>query len=74
MATKESSIVWFIKQFNAYGTENFKTLFKKEIEQAKEMHKQEIIDARANSPILDIESISDYVIEAEQYYNITFRK
>ena len=45
MATKESSIVWFIKQFNAYGTENFKTLFKKEIEQAKEMHKQEIIDA-----------------------------
>ena len=63
MTQKESSIVWFIKQFNAYGTENFKTLFKKEIEQAKEMHKQEIIAAK-----------DDGYNDAEQYYNKTFGK
>ena len=72
MATKESSIVWFIKQFNAYGTENFKTLFKKEIEQAKEMHKQEIIDAIKFGQ----DNYTDTTIEdkkiAEQYYNETF--
>lgn len=72
MATKESSIVWFIKQFNAYGTENFKTLFKKEIEQAKEIHKQEIIDAIKFGQ----DNYTDTTIEdkkiAEQYYNETF--
>jgi hypothetical protein len=66
MTQKESSIVWFIKQFNAYGTENFKTLFKKEIEQAKEMHKKEIIEAYRFG-------ISDeYVIGSEEYYKETF--
>ena len=73
METKQSSIEhllnWMSKNQYFIGNDLLK-----EIEQAKEMHKQEIIDARANSPILDIESISDYVIEAEQYYNITFRK
>ena len=66
MAKKEISIVWFIKQFNAYGTENFKTLFKKEIEQAKEMHKQEIIDAWEDG------QGSFSTRNAEQYYNETF--
>jgi hypothetical protein len=45
-----------------------------DIEQAKEMEKQQIIDARVNAPLLNTGYKSDYVIEAEQYYNETFKK
>jgi len=74
METKQSSIVWFIKQFNAYGTENFKTLFKKEIEQAKEMHKQEIIESyREGRTAQQAKKPSRfYNRTSEQYYNETF--
>jgi len=44
------------------------------IEQAKEMEKEQIIDARVNAPLLNAESIYDYVIEAEKYYNETFKQ
>jgi hypothetical protein len=44
------------------------------IKQAKEMEKQQIIDARVTSPLLDTCNKNDYVIEAEQYYNETFNK
>ena len=41
--------------------------------QAKEMEKQQIIDARVDSPLLNTASKNDYIIEAEQYYNETFK-
>jgi hypothetical protein len=43
-------------------------------EQAKEIEKEQIIDARVNAPLLNTESKYDYVIEAETYYNETFKQ
>ena len=42
-------------------------------EELLEMEKQQIIDARVTSPLLDTCNKNDYVIEAEQYYNETFK-
>ena len=61
MGTKQSSIEWLVDELTSLG-HNFK-LYKKEIEQAKEMHKQEIIEAK-----------DDGYNDAEQYYNETFGK
>ena len=68
---KQSSIEWLINIVERYienlsedDLENLSNLF----EQAKEMHKQEIIDAYKFG-------ISDeYVIGSEDYYNKTFGK
>jgi hypothetical protein len=46
---------------------------KKFLPKAKEMEKQQIMVARVNAPLLNTESKYDYVIEAEQYYNETFK-
>ena len=44
-----------------------------EYEQAKEMEKQQIIDARITAPLLLGIDKSIYLNEAEQYYNETFK-
>ena len=63
-----------VKQFDSiYVSDNLNDI-SGIIEQAKEMEKQQIIDARVNAPLLNTEYKSDYVIEAEQYYNQTFGK
>ena len=43
-------------------------------EQAKEMEKQQIIDARVTSPLFNTGNKDSYEIEAEQYYNEKFNK
>ena len=48
--------------------------FLKELEQAKEMEKEQIIQARTTAPIIPTIDMIDYVKEAEQYYNETFNK
>jgi hypothetical protein len=48
--------------------------YSNELAEAKEMEKEQIIDARVNAPLLNTESKYDYVIEAEQYYNETFKQ
>jgi len=40
---------------------------------AKEMEMQQIIEARVTAPLLDTCSKNEYIIEAEQYYNETFK-
>ena len=42
-------------------------------EQAKEMEKQQIIDARLTAPLINSPFESDYREEAEQYYNEQFK-
>jgi hypothetical protein len=42
--------------------------------QAKQIEKQQIIEARVTAPLLDTCSKNEYIIEAEQYYNETFNK
>ena len=44
------------------------------LEQALEMEKQQIIDARVTAPLLPYTDKQSYVKEAEQYYNETFNK
>jgi hypothetical protein len=41
---------------------------------AKEMERQQLIDARYTAPVLYTENHNDYIDEAEQYYNETFEK
>jgi hypothetical protein len=74
----QTSIEWLIEQLSIYGDKAFNkeiTLGEYHIkriqliEQAKEMHKQEIIDAFWNGS-----SHWDSELEAEQYYNEIFKK
>ena len=44
------------------------------IQQAKEMEKQQIIEARVTAPIIASTNKDDYQTEAEQYYNETYGK
>jgi L-rhamnose isomerase len=69
MEIKESSIEWLMVKIHTTDWVNNTREEKLEIfEQAKEMHKQEIVDAYKFG-------ISDeYVIGSEEYYNKTFGK
>ena len=66
METKQSSIEWLIEHFG--GIENCTPDFRYKIDQAKEMHKQEILDAwedgRGSFPTRN----------EEEYYDKTFGK
>ena len=65
---KQTAVDWLIDQlekYELYSKISFQCL--KEIEQAKEMHKQEIIDAWEDGH----DSFSTR--NAEQYYNETFK-
>ena len=66
---KQTAIEWLVNKLNLFNItkeEHYEILCQIELE-AKEMEKQQIIDARVKI-ILD----SNYV-EAEQYYNETFK-
>jgi len=66
---KQTSIEWLKKELEEYGSSSHLNLdwktFDELIEQAKEMHKQEIIDAAERWKGTDF---------AEKYYNETFKK
>ena len=70
---KGTAVEWYAEQMQLkekFTQEEFDNITK----QAKEMEKQQIIEARVDSPLLNTASKHDYVIEAEQYYNETFNK
>jgi hypothetical protein len=58
-----TSIEWLIEQFNLQA-------YSPHIEQAKEMHKKEIIDAFKRGLVNDMNGIEE--INSEQYYKETF--
>jgi len=66
---KQTAVEWLVEDLTRLG-HNFK-LYKKEIEQAKEIEKQQIIDACDNAQRTDF-----YVkyYDTEQYYNETFKE
>ena len=66
---KETAVEWFIEYFSKYVDMN-KHL--EEIEQAKEMEKQQIIDAFKRGTINEMNGIEE--IDSEQYYNETFKQ
>jgi hypothetical protein len=66
---KQSAVEWLIDEFNLeFRFQNFK----KTLEQAKEMEKQQIIDAHLCGLIYPLESEASK--QAEEYYNETFNK
>jgi hypothetical protein len=68
MSKKQSSIEWLEQQFNDPNIPNSTMLF----EQAKQLHKQEIIDANRDGVDMIIEH-KPY-ITGEEYYNNTFKQ
>jgi hypothetical protein len=73
---KQTAIEYLLKKLIRLG-DNSKILFyQKEIEEAKEMEKQQIIYAHLNGQaIFDKEKFREEVVKnAEQYYNETFEK
>jgi hypothetical protein len=65
---KQTAVEWLIEDLTRLG-HNFK-LYKKEIEQAKEMEKQQLIDFYCHT------NTDDVILQefAEQYYKKTFNK
>ena len=61
---KQSSIEWLVEQL--HNGKELSTVIRK----AKEMHKQEIIEARDTAPNM----ITRYLGEAEDYYKNTYEK
>lgn len=64
---KQSSIEWFIDQIDT----QYPNCLEKEIQQAKQLHKQEIIDAY----FFGAETcLFDEIIDAEQYYKDNYEQ
>ena len=71
-----NSIEWLKKQLEDYGSNSHLSLdwntFDELCEQAKEMHKAEIIDAVGVGSQFDRDYLYGYHDKAEQYYQETF--
>ncbi len=65
---KQTAVEWLEYQLSE-GTMPIKEAFN----QAKEMEKEQIIQARTTAPIIPTIDMIDYVKESEQYYNETFK-
>ena len=65
-----TAVEWLIEQVHTDGLYSFKTLFEKEIEQAKQMEKEQIINAHG----LKYYDLNEQTINGEQYYNETYAK
>ena len=66
---KQTAVEWLEEQI--YSTRELD--LQAVINQAKEMEKEQIIQARTTAPIIPTIDMIDYVKEAEQYYNETFK-
>jgi hypothetical protein len=76
---KQTAVEWLAEQINGLDTAVSLNYFKQKVEQAKEMEKQQIINA-SNESYLNSELIKRSVKNkkvfsvGEQYYNETFNK
>jgi hypothetical protein len=68
---KQTAVEWLIEQLkvNNYISDNAHWL----IQEAKEMEKEQIVEARITAPILDKPSNEEYLEEAKTYYKETFK-
>ena len=62
---KQTAVEWLVEEMQNFYFVNFKKTFLEEIEVAKEMEKQQIIDTYETSHIS--------MMTAKQYYNETFK-
>ena len=70
MEKKQSSIDWLVEQLIPNAMRMFDSTTCNAIEQAKAMHKEEII--KANRDGVDMVIAEEKYITGEQYYNETF--
>ena len=66
---EQTAVEWLWSELPSDIYINYSELF----EQAKQMEKEQIIQARTTAPIIPTIDMIDYVKEAEQYYNETFK-
>ena len=66
----KTAVEWLESQL----TEYLQRMYKFEINQAKEMEKQQIIDAHGTKKDYSFSQIDPKTITGEQYYNETFKK
>jgi len=71
---KQSSVDWLVNELELYYIGESKLVHYEIIEQAKEMHKQEVIDAFGVGCHVESTRLIHYNDMAEQYYNETFKK
>jgi hypothetical protein len=73
---KQTAVEWLVNKLNNdFENNDFLISYANEISQAKELEKQQIIDARLTAPSeLITYSKTTYLDEAEQYYNETFKQ
>jgi hypothetical protein len=75
MESNLTAVEWLEKEIEGLDTAMSFHYFKDKINQAKEMEKQQIIDARLSAPSeLVTYSKTTYLKEAEQYFEETFNK
>jgi hypothetical protein len=68
---KQTAVEWLAEQIEKrYGLTPTSILLFRD---AKEMEKEQIIQARITAPLLASIDKVDYIKEAEQYYNETFK-
>jgi hypothetical protein len=65
---RQTAVEWLVNEYELYYNGESKLTYCEIIEQAKEMEKQQIIEARVKKPL------ESEWLEAEQYYNETFKK
>ncbi len=68
MSKKQTAVEWLIEKHFG-GVENVTPFFQKNIEEAKEIEKQQIIDAYYNGTTDEIKAKDKLLFEAEHYYN-----
>ncbi len=66
-----TAIEWLAEQIKTKHDKSFIEFYASEIEQAKEMEKQQIIEAYADGRI---SVVKHQIISYEDYYNETFKK
>jgi hypothetical protein len=71
---KQTAVEWLAEQINGLDTAVSLNYFKQKVEQAKEMEKQQIIDAYRSGVYDGGENVSQYNMNAEQYYTETFKQ
>jgi disulfide oxidoreductase YuzD len=70
---KETAVEWLVEKLNLkYGNDDFIIAFINEIEKAKEIEKQQIIDAHIKGHNAPSSTIKHF--DAEQYYNETYEQ
>ena len=71
---KQTAVEWLVEQLPIYGY-NVVTVYPELIEQAKEIEKEQIIDAHGNQNKKS-RGVSNYtyILSGNQYYEETFKK